>query len=91
MVVDVAYCICDVLVVLLVGQVMRTVMQKTPIVIQLVVDEATVISLAYHAKHDLQQYAAGLLIRTCLTAAAIGCKPHDVPTAAVVHSCTCGL
>lgn len=70
---------------------MKTRMQKTPVEIMITIDEATLISLAYHAKQFPAQYAAGLLMRTCSTAAAIGCKPHDVPVAAVVHSCTCGL
>lgn len=70
---------------------MKTRMQKTPTTITLVIDQATVIALAYHAKESPSQYAAGLLMRTCSTAAAIGCKPHDVPTAAVVHSFTRGL
>ena len=67
-----------------------TARQKAPIAITLVIDQATALSLAVNASLNPSQYAAGLLIRLCKTAAAIGCKPHDLPAAAIVHSITRG-
>lgn len=62
--------------------------QRTPRAVVVILDRATLAMLALHAKQDPAQYAAGLLIRTCKTAAALGCTPADVPTAAAASIMT---
>jgi len=60
--------------------------QMAPVTFSVTIDQATALSLAFHAKHDPSQFAAGLLIRTCKTAAALGCNPADVPVVAAAAS-----
>jgi hypothetical protein len=58
--------------------------QRQPFTFTITVDEATALSIAVHSNRYPAQYAAGLLIKVCKTAAALGTTPHEVPMAAVM-------
>lgn len=61
-------------------------LQRQPLTITLTIDQATGASLALYSRHDPAQFAAGLLMRTCRTAAALGINPAEVPVVAAASS-----
>ncbi|TAG01269.1 MAG: hypothetical protein EAZ43_11745 [Betaproteobacteria bacterium] len=65
---------------------MLTTRQKSPISFTVTVDEATALSLAVHSKVDPAQYAAGLLMQTCRTAAALKLSPGDLMPMAILQA-----
>ena len=67
---------------------MKTRLQKTPFTFTVTVDQKTAARLAVHAQNNPAQYAAGLLMRTLSTADALGVKPHELPSAAVMAYAT---
>ena len=66
---------------------MLTERQREPQHVTVTIDLQTWIDLAHHSRHDPAAYAAAVLIRTCRTADALGCKPLDVPTTAAASVC----